>query len=461
MSDAKKLPQILAAICICIGAMGTGTIIGWTSNITDDLKGGKLNDLNFNDDYKLGLVGSMMTTGALLICLPIGPIADFIGRKPTILLTVVPYTIGWLMITFAKHEAMVYVGRILTGIGGGGFCVIAPMYTTEIAQPELRGMLGAFFQFFLTIGILYSNLFGHVCGMLVFNIMCAAIPIVFGILFLFQPETPYYLIKCNKMEKAEEIFQRLRGKDYDCSEEMENMKKQAAEKFTFEMFKKCMKTKQAKKANLICFSLMFYQQLSGINAVMFYSKDIFKDAGSTLPDYWCVIIIGIVQVIFTGLASAVVDRLGRKILLVVSSGLMTFSLVFLGIYFLLKNHALVTESTLKNIGLIPVTSLTLFIIGFSFGMGPIPWLASSEIFPVEVKAHCSSAAAVFNWFLACMVSLFYPKLSTAIGNDITFFIFSAITATCIPFVIFVMPETKGKTLLQIQTEMGVGGDGSE
>lgn len=454
MSEAKKAPQIIAAVCICIGALGTGTVIGWTSNITDDLKAGKLNSLELKTDYQLGLVGSLMTIGAMLMCIPIGPIADWIGRKPAILLTVIPFSLGWLLILAAKHDAMVYAGRFFTGVGGGSFCVIAPLYTSEISQTEIRGMLGTFFQLFITIGILYSNVFGYMMPMAMYNILCLAVPIVFAVVFFFQPESPYYDLKRNKPDKAANSFKKLRGKDYDASAEMKEMQQQAAQVITVQAFKETMKTKQAKKATLICFALMFYQQLSGINAVMFYSKEIFINAGSTLPGHWCVIIIGVVQVIATVIASMIIDKVGRKILLIASAFLMALSLFLLGLYFMMKNHHMCSDSTLKSIGFVPVLSLTFFIIGFSIGMGPIPWLASSEIFPTEVKAKCSSAAAVFNWFLAFLVSFSYLSISNAIGNDITFFIFTIITVTCIPFVIFVMPEPKGKTFQEIQEELG-------
>lgn len=121
--------------------MGTGTVLAWTANITDDLKDGKLNDLEMDDD-DLGWAGSAMTIGAMIMCFPIGWIADWIGRKPTVLLTTFPFVIGWLLITFAQHIAMVYTGRVLVGIAGGSFCVTAPLYTSEIAETEIRGRLG-------------------------------------------------------------------------------------------------------------------------------------------------------------------------------------------------------------------------------------------------------------------------------------------------------------------------------
>ncbi|CAG9836298.1 unnamed protein product [Diabrotica balteata] len=453
MSQAKKLPQYFAAVCVCIGAWGTGTAIAWTSNITEELKKGELNNLKIGND-QLGWIGSLMTLGAMCMCFPIGWLADKLGRKPTVLLTIVPFSVGWLMIIFGNKIALIYVARFLIGVAGGSFCVTAPMYTSEIAQTEIRGTLGTFFQLFITIGILYCGVFGFALSLKLFNWACFAVPIIFGILFAFQPETPIYDLRTGKPEKAERSFNKLRGKDYDHTGEVniiladiENEKKMIS-------FMEAMKTKAAKKSTLICFMLMFYQQLSGINAVMFYSQDIFHSAGSTLKDSYCVIILQFIQVLATVVSAWAVDRFGRKILLMISAGFMSFSTGLLGIFFSLKDHKVVTEDGIKSIGFIPIFSLTIFIIAFSLGFGPIPWLASSEMFSPEIKSKCSSAAATFNWFLAFLVTKFYFVLAQGLGTDVTFYIFTIISATAVFFVLFIIPETKGKTFAEIQHELG-------
>nr|CAI5820234.1 unnamed protein product [Callosobruchus analis] len=444
--------RITCGTCVCIGALGTGTVLGWTSNITDDLKDGKLNDLKMDDD-QLGWAGSAMTLGAMVMCFPIGWIADAIGRKITVLLTVIPFTIGWVLIILAKHEAMIYVGRVLTGVAGGSFCVCAPLYTSEISETELRGTLGTFFQLFITIGILYTNVFGYFLGMTVYNVACAAVPIIFAVLFFFQPETPVYYLRKDHPDKAEKSMRKLRGKDYDFSSELKDMQAEIEKEKKMAKFSEAIKTKAAKKATLICFMLMFYQQLSGINAVVFYTKQIFDDAGASLAPHWCTMIIGVVQVVATVFAAWSMDKLGRKMLLCISCGVMGLSCILLGLFFSLKNHKVLDEEGIKGIGFLPILAMVLFIVGFSVGLGPIPWLASSEIFPPEVKAKCSSAAATFNWFLAFCVSRFYLNVANAIGNDITFYIFASICISGIAFVLFVMPETKGKTFAQIVAEL--------
>ncbi|KAF7286241.1 hypothetical protein GWI33_006712 [Rhynchophorus ferrugineus] len=409
MGDGKKLPQFIAAICICIGAMGTGTVIAWTSNISQQLERGDLNKVELD----LSWVGSIMCLGAMLICIPIGLLADAIGRKLSTLLTVIPFVLGWLLLIYTQNTAMCLVGRFFTGMAGGAFCIVAPLYTSEIAQTEIRGTLGTFFQLFITIGILYAQVLGFALGVKLFCYACLVVPIVFGVCFLFQPESPTYLIKKGKKDKAQSSFQRLRGKDYDATEETKSIQSAIdKEEELKDVFWSTLKTKQGKKSSLICFMLMFYQQLSGINAVMFYSGAIFIDAGSTVDPGICTIIIGVVQVIATLFSSWSVDKVGRKILMMASCGVMAVSTFLMGIFFLIKEKEMIEKDSITSIGWLPLIALVLFIIAFSFGAGPIPWMASSELFPPAIKAGMSAAAGTFNWFLAFLVTIGYAPVSS-------------------------------------------------
>ncbi|CAG9767180.1 unnamed protein product [Ceutorhynchus assimilis] len=412
-NKAKKLPQFLAAVCVCIGAMGTGTVIGWTSNIHKQLEEGDLNDVKLD----LSWAGSVMCLGAVVVCIPIGIFADLIGRKLTVLALIVPFILGWVLIICTQHTAMLLVGRFLTGMAGGAFCTMGPMYTSEIAQNEIRGTLGTFMQLFITIGILWSQVLGWITSTLIFSITCAVVPAVFGLLFMFQPESPVYLIKKGKKEKALAAFSRLRGKDYDPSAEIAAIEKQhALDDELKDKFKEQLKSKQGWKSSLICFMLMFYQQLCGINAVMFYSGSIFAEAASSVKPELCTVIVGVVQVVCTVISTWLVEAAGRKLLLMLSSGVMALATLLMGVYFLLKDLKLVDKDTVENIGWLPLLSLTLFIIAFSIGLGPIPWLASSEIFPTAIRSRMSSYAGMFNWFLAFCVAIGYAPISKALGT---------------------------------------------
>ncbi|CAH0546451.1 unnamed protein product [Brassicogethes aeneus] len=448
---AEKLPQYIAALSVCLGAVAAGTVLGWTSNIS--LESGDLNSVTPKTPDEKGWIGSYTTLGAMIMCFPIGYLCDLIGRKLTMLLTIIPFTVGWLLIIFCDNLGMIYAGRFLTGMAGGGFCVSAPLYTSEIAQDDIRGALGSFFQLLLCVGILISNILGAYVDIKVFSIICAMIPLIFGVVFFFQPETPIYSMKKGNEAAALAALKKLRGANYKCELELEDIKKALEEERNSKIsFVDGLKTTAAKKSLIICFGLMFFQQMGGINAFIFYTGDIFKSTGSSLDPKVATIIIGTVQLLATFASSLVVDKFGRKILLLFSDFFMLVSGLVLAIFFTVKKN--MTDQEIKDIGWIPITSLIVFFIVFSLGYGPIPWIASSELMPTNIKAVASSAAATFNWFLAFLVTKFFLTLSENLGNDVTVYIFALISALGTVFVWFTVVETKGKSQAQIQRELG-------
>ncbi|KAJ8955984.1 hypothetical protein NQ318_006255, partial [Aromia moschata] len=428
----------------CLGSVAAGTVLGWTSNISEALKASELNDIAIDED-SLGWIGSFATIGAMLMCFPIGSICDLIGRKWACLMTVVPFTVGWLLLIFASNTGMIYAGRFLTGLAGGAFCVAAPLYTSEISQNDIRGTLGSFFQLLLTVGILISYLGVRL------SILCAIIPIVFAVLFFFQPETPVYYMKKNKPQDALSSMQRLRGGSYNCDAEMKEIKDALDQDATVQVsFFEAAKTTASKRAIFICFSLMFFQQMSGVNAVIFYTGDIFESAGSTLISSTATIIVGVMQVVATLVSSIVVDKFGRKLLLLASISFMMLSGFLLGIFFTLKDRKVLDSDGIDKISFLPILCLIIFICSFSLGFGPIPWLISAELMPQEIKSVACSIAATFNWLLAFIVTRFYANLKIAIGGDSTFYIFAGISLVGVAFVLLAVPETKGKSFVEVQ-----------
>ncbi|XP_050499245.1 facilitated trehalose transporter Tret1-2 homolog isoform X2 [Diabrotica virgifera virgifera] len=447
--QAKTFPQYIAALSVCLGAVAAGAVLGWTSNISKDLQKGGLNDLVISDD-QLGWIGSFVTLGALLMCFPIGYICDLIGRKWGCLLTLIPFTVGWLLVIFSSSVSVIYVGRFLTGLAGGSFCVAAPIYTAEIAQASIRGALGSYFQLLLTVGILIVYVGGAWMHPKDLAILSAVIPIVFAVVFFFQPETPIYLMKKNRPEEAKKALQRLRGNAYDCDAELKEIQLSFEQGSSEKSFMTVLKTKAAIKACLITFSLMFFQQMSGINAVIFYTGKIFEASGSSLDPAVGTIIVGILQTSATFGSSLIVDKFGRKILLLISIAFMGLSEFVLGLFFTFKERSVLDDDQLKAIGFLPIICLGIYIVMFSVGFGPIPWMISAELMPEEVKSTMVSAAATFNWFLAFIVTKFYVNLKTSIGGDVTFYIFSGICIGGAAFVLFCVPETKGKSVAEVQ-----------
>jgi SP family facilitated glucose transporter-like MFS transporter 8 len=177
---------------------------------------------------------------------------------------------------------------------------------------------------------------------------------------------------------------------------------------------------------------------------------LFQSAGSTLEPSTATIIVGVIQTVATFISTLVVDRLGRRILLLISDFVMAICTLLLGIYFYLKNEGHDTD----NLGWLPLTSVCLFIVTFSLGYGPIPWMMVGELFAPHIKGFASSLSCVLNWILAFVVTRFYSNLADSFSIQATFWIFAVISAIGTAFVFFVVPETKGKTLDQIQKELG-------
>lgn len=192
--------------------------------------------------------------------------------------------------------------------------------------------------------------------------------------------------------------------------------------------------------------LMFFQQFSGINAVIFFAVDIFKMAGSTLDANYCSIIIGVVQVLMTFAAAALVERAGRKILVIQSSTIMCLCLTVLGVYFSVKDAG----KDVSSFGLVPLVSLVLFIVSFSLGYGPIPWMMMGELLAPEVKGIASSIVVLFNWTAVFIVTKTFPLLLDSIGKDFTFWIFAVVMVLGTIYGIKELFETKGKSNAQIQ-----------
>ncbi|KAF7389254.1 hypothetical protein HZH66_010391 [Vespula vulgaris] len=446
---AKRLPQYIASLAATLGAVAAGMTLGWTSPAGKD-------GVNLAATYDFSItaeefswIGAFTPLGAAVVCIPIGILSDIIGRRISMLILTVPFTIGWLCIIFADSVTMFYIGRFITGLSGGAFCVTAPMYTAEIAESAIRGSVGSYFQLLLSVGILLAYLLGTCVDMFYLSIISATVPLIFCVIFFFMPETPtYYLMKENE-DAARASYIRLRGNQYNVEPELTVQKEALEESRRNKVsFLTALKSKACIKAIIISYGLMLFQQLSGVNAIIFYVGSIFSSAGGSLKPDVASIIVGAMQVGAVFVSTLIVDRLGRRLLLSVSIVAMFLCTLILGIYFYLT-----TVTDTSNIGWLPLLSVCVFIILFSLGFGPLPWMMIGELFAPEIKGIAGSSACLLNWLMAFIVTKIYSNLNNALQSYGTFWLFSLICGIGIAFVLLLVPETKGKTLEQIQREL--------
>ncbi|XP_018327911.1 facilitated trehalose transporter Tret1-like [Agrilus planipennis] len=441
--------QYLAAVLATLGALAMGTTLSWTSPALPLLQdpASPLPVTNEQGSW----IASLLTLGAFMGAIPAGEIAIYLGPKRTLQLTTIPFIVTWITIAYSPNVILLYIARLVAGLVVGLICVAAPMYITDLAEPRIRGSLGGFFQLQVTIGLLVEYILGSVEKSFTYLALISAIlPALHLITFSFMPESPVYLTAKGKIDDARKSLQWFRGKSYDVEDELFRIHESITEAARNKAgLSDLIRSKAASKALVISLALMLFQQLSGVNAVLFYAEKIFKDSGSKMSPNMCAIFIGTMQVVATYVSTLLVDRAGRKILLIISSSVMAVCSCSLGIYFYLK-----TITDVSNLSFLPLISLTIFIIVFSIGFGPIPWMISGELFTPEFKGRACSIAAAFNWTLAFAVTKLFSTLVQCFGAGITFGIFSAISFFGAVFCIIVVPETKGKTMEEVQVLLG-------
>ncbi|EDW72543.2 uncharacterized protein Dwil_GK19308 [Drosophila willistoni] len=427
-----------------VGSFSLGASVGWSGPVESRYKEGKAGYSFTPNDDEWGWISSLLTLGAGLVCIPIGVIIGIIGRKLTMLILVLPYMIGWALIGFDLNVTMVMLGRFIIGACGGSFCVTAPMYNTEIAEVQNRGMMGCFFQLFLVHGILYGYICGAVNDVRIVTFLCAIMPIIFFITFIWMPESPVYLMQKGKTEKAEKAMKFLRGKDTDNTAELNEMAEETKKKnvrLTDVFFQKA-----TMKGLFLSVSLMLFQQFTGVNAIVFYSSQIFESANTGISPNLCNIILGILMILSSLMALFLIDRIGRKMILLICSTVMTGSLLLMAGYYQWLQS--------KNLGWIGTLAVCIFVVSFSGGFGPVPWLLTAELFAEDAKTVAGAIACTSNWLLAFCVTKLFPLCVNEFGEAVCFLFFSIMSILAFVFVLFLVPETKGKTLNEIQAILG-------
>lgn len=381
-----------------------------------------------------------------------GPLIEYMGRKMTIMVTSVLFVIAWLLIGLATNIWFVYSGRAVTGLSVGIASLALPVYLGETIQPEVRGTLGLLPTALGNIGILVCFVVGFYLpwNWLALVGMIPCLP--FFVLFFMIPETPrWYISKAND-NKAKSSLQWLRGgKDANITDEFNELKKsqiEADKTATNSAFKDLFQ-KSSIKPLMISLGLMFFQQMSGINAVIFYTVTIFQDAGSTIDENLCTIIVGAVNFLSTFVATVLIDRLGRKVLLYVSNAAMIVTLMILGAFFYLKSQ----HYNLENYGWLPLASFVIFVVGFSLGFGPIPWLMMGEILPAKIRGSAASVVTAFNWSCTFLVTKTFVNIIETIGSHGAFWLFGSVCVIGMVFVKMFVPETQGQSLEDIEKKM--------
>ena len=400
------------------------------------------------DSFLIGLA----TASAILGCIPgamgAGFISDRFGRRRVLFFCAALFALSGILSAIPQTFVQFIAARILSGIAIGVSSMICPVYIAEIAPPKWRGRLGSLFQLGIVSGIfitLFINGWIQRPDDTAWNAtygwrwMLAAevVPaFVFLGLLIPIPESPRWLIQANRESEARTTLQRIGGDAY-ADEEIAAVKQvlRQEEGSLGELF-----SRRYRLPLLIAMVLMFGSQLSGINAIMYYSTEIFKNAtGNTNAAFSSSIWIGLVNFIATFIAIGLVDLAGRKPLLLIGNAVQVVALTAVGLIYSSNPHSPAL-----------LWFVILYIAAFAMAMGPLPWIVCSEIFPAKLRGRAMSVATFCIWTGCLIVAQTFPTLLKLIGPTTTFWIYAACSAVTFLLVLLLLPETKGRTLEEIE-----------
>jgi sugar porter (SP) family MFS transporter len=433
-----------------IAAIG-GLLFGYDTGVISGallfIKG----DLHAGTTAQQWVVSSLLL-GAILGAVAAGYLADQISRKYTKVVSGTVYVIGALGCAFAVNVPMLIGFRFVLGLSVGTASFGAPLYIAEVSPPRLRGGLVSFNQLAITTGILISYLVNFALKGVEYNwrwmLGVAVIPgAALAIGMLTVPHTPRWLMEKDREDDARGVLDELRAGDEraDVDGEIEEIKEAARNERSSQLGD--LFGGRLRPLLWVGLGLAVFQQFVGINTVIYYAPTILSDTGLTKSaSITQTVFVGVTNVVFTIVAVLLLDRVGRRKLLLTGTVGLTVALAILGIYF--------SSTTLQQqAGWVALAALLLYIASFAIGLGPVFWLMISEIYPTGIRSKAMAAATVGNWAANFLVAVTFLSLGEAITRQGTFFLYTGLGVLAFLFFLSRVPETSNRSLEQIQEEL--------
>jgi SP family galactose:H+ symporter-like MFS transporter len=443
----RRFVRVAAAITATGGLLfgyDTGVISGALLFITKDFAP--------LSSFLQGVIVSVLLVGAVTGAIAGGPLSDRLGRRPVVLLAAIIFAVGAIAAALAPNVLILIFARFILGLGVGLASLIVPLYIAEIAPPDTRGALVSLNQLMITIGILLSYIVGVAFTPIEgwrYMFAVAVVPaLILGIGMFTLPESPRWLVKNGKLDKARSVLL-LSRVEADVETEMQQMEEiERIERQQAQVGYKELLAPWIRPALIVGVGLAIFQQITGINTVIYYAPTILEKVGFSAGGAIAATALGVgaVNVGFTILAVYIVDRVGRRPLLLIGLIGMIVSLGLLGVVFSLG-------ATSGAAGLLATICLALYIASFAISLGPIFWLMISEIYPLNMRGSAMSIAALCNWGSNFIVALIFPVLLATFGGAGSFWLFAVLGIVAWIFVYFMVPETKGRTLEEIEADL--------
>ncbi len=439
--------SVVAALGGLLFGFDTAVISGttdWLSNVFD------------LSSFELGFTVSSALIGTIIGALFIGPLSDRYGRRAVLFILAVFYFISALGSGLAWSWSSFLFFRLLGGIGVGGASVVSPMYIAEISPAKFRGRLVAVAQLNIVFGMLLaygSNYFisslnlGEIEWRWMFAVEAVPAGLFFFFLF-FTPRSPRWLIAKNFVDEARQVLNSCGTDSGDINKEINDI--QISLEFEQQTKKEPLFTKKYKIPIMLAIAIAVFNQLSGINAVLYYAPHIFNMAGfGKSTALFNSIGIGGIFLIFTIAAMAVIDKMGRKKVMIIGSIGYIISLSAIAWAFFANPNDFSKQGSI-----VVLTGILVFVASHAFGQGSVIWVYLSEIFPNKVRGRGQSLGTTTHWIMNAVIAWTFPLIAN-ISGGYTFAFFSLCMVVQLLWVLFIMPETKGISLENMQKKLGI------
>ncbi|XP_026328666.1 facilitated trehalose transporter Tret1-2 homolog isoform X1 [Hyposmocoma kahamanoa] len=448
----KAFRQVVVSFVANLGTINTGMAFGFPATALPQLQS-ETSYIQVTES-QASWIASLSAAGTPFGCLLSGYLMDTIGRRLTLIITEIPLIIGWLLIACAQNVPMLYVGRLLIGLGSGMVGAPARVYTCEVTQPHLRGMLGALASVGVSTGVLIQYVIGSATSWTVLAGVSSIIPMVSLIGMILIPESPNYLLTQDKPERAEKCLLKLRGSTCDVDGELQKMiafkEKNHVEhlKSPKEIIKAIMSPSAMKPFIILALYFLIYQWC-GINTITFYAVQIFEFSGTSMDKYWATMSLGVLRLISTVAGCIMCRRFGRRPLTFVSAVGCGSTMIILSVYLYFvkywKDNSMPFLFTW-----IPVAAIYVFMIACTLGYLIIPWVMIGEVYPTQVRGIVGGMTTMAAHLSVFSVVKTFPFLRHALYDYGVFGLYGALSIAGIAFFYMFLPETKGRTLQEIE-----------
>ncbi|XP_045120063.1 facilitated trehalose transporter Tret1-like [Portunus trituberculatus] len=434
--------QICAACVLGCAVIMTGNVVGWSVEVSRIMEDPNTSFNFTQDDHQWlvscgGIAAIFSTAGA-------GMLVELVGPCRLLGFMLVPAAIGWILMATTLSLPWIYVGRVITGAIGFMITTVAQPVIAEMCLPDVRGLLSSLTEIMVSVGMLLVYILARFLSWQTTTLICGVLlfPLVTAILFV--PESPYWLLRRGREKMALRSLMRLRAPEHDVDSELNNIRdainQQTQHSSIKQQFRSLKETANYRPVVLVT-SMFLLRELGGAMNIFMYAVFFFENAGVMLDPFSCSIVLGFSRLIFTVISATIIDKVGRRPLLLSSTLICSLTLYITGGVLSMED---------QGIGWLPLACVVLYVASFGMGVGPVPWILLGELLPTPVRSIGASIVTSVFVIVLFIVTNVFPDVATAIGVENACLIFATFQLILALIVFLFVPETRGRTLEELQ-----------